>query len=542
MRTRRGAFTPAGDGSGRARGARHGVALARVLLLASAGLLATAGLLASAGGARAQDTACPRCTDVGEAPDALPGISDVPVAVLRPAMGGAVVGAGGLGLAIGEPWEGAERYRVHGSVAGAFHPLDWLAIGLRMQGRWEQVDRGEGAGGDVGMVGFPSLTLRATVEPAEGLGLALDASVWMLGAQAPSLEPASTSLRARAVGSYRFAIDEARVTLTASAGGLLDNSRGAAPRAITDRLSDEDRLSLGISDFSAVVVGVGGIVRIGIAEIFAEASYRALVGDGAPSAGASPLHVVAGARLRPLGELLEIGAYADVLASEADAALVAAGGPAAPIDPRFTLTLAIGVRLGWEGNAPHDEREGDLDGGGGTGEPIPSGSGRIDGRVSDEAGAPVEGARVEVVPAAEGAAPLATTTDVEGRWSIDGVPAGPARVIIRREGRDPIESTIEVRPGESAALASAFPAALPAGEIRGTIQGSDGRPLEGAEIRIRPTGQVLSTDADGAFEAEVPPGSYEVEVRAAGHRAQTRRVEVAERGVVLLNAQLHRAR
>jgi protocatechuate 3,4-dioxygenase beta subunit len=167
------------------------------------------------------------------------------------------------------------------------------------------------------------------------------------------------------------------------------------------------------------------------------------------------------------------------------------------------------------------------------------------GVVRDGAGAPVEGAMVEVhASAAEGEAePRTTTTDAEGRWRLEGVPVGPARVVVRREGADPVEVTVEVAAGaEPAEIATQLGAALPQGELRGTIQGSDGRPLAGASIRILPIGVERTTDADGAFEAEVPPGQYEVEVRAPGHRAQTRRVEVVEQGVVLLNAQLLRSR
>ncbi|WP_236606135.1 carboxypeptidase-like regulatory domain-containing protein [Sandaracinus amylolyticus] len=497
-----------------------------------------AALLAFVGSAAAQ----PRTTVVGDAPDALAGVYQVPVAVLRPELSGTLVGVGGLGLSIDEPWEDSTRYRLVGALAGSFSPVPWLGIGLQIQGRWDDVTHGTQSDG--GLLGFPMLTLRLAAEPIEGLGIGLDGAVWMYGSDAPSLAPESTSVRGRAVGSYRARLGEdMHLTVTAAVGGLLDNSRAATPRSVSDRLSDEDRLSLGVSDFHAVLAGVGGILRVGIVEALAELSWRILVGDGAPSVGGSPLHLVLGARVRAFEELLELGLYADVLASEVQPSFIASGGPAAPIDPRFTITLTAGLRFGvgpsaGDGGAGGGEEDGEQ---GGRDEGLRP-TGALTGRVVDESGAPVAGATIEVHPA-DGTAPLTTTSDADGRWTVEGVPAGSARVVVRRDGRDPFETTVEVVAGSAPIeVATRMTVTLPPGEIRGTIQGSDGRPLAGASIRIQPLGIELSTDADGAFEAAVPPGRYDVEVRAPGHRAQTRHVEVVERGVVLLNAQLLRQR
>lgn len=496
---------------------------------------------------------CVRCTEVGDAPDALPGLLDVPVATLRPTLGGAIVVSGALGGSWDEPWPGSTRVRALGAIAGAIHPIEWLAIAASVSGRWDEVDPGDGTGADSGGASLPSVTVRLTTEPAEGLGLALDASVWMFGSDAPSLEPASTSLRARAVGSYRVRLaPSASLTTSLAIGGLLDNSRGAAPQAFTDALSPADRLSLGVSDFSSVLAGLGASLRIGSVEVIAEVAYRALVGSGAPDPGASPLHLAAGARWRPLGELLELGAIADVLASGVDGRFVAAGAPAAPIDPRITVLLTIAVRLGWGADEPVAAEGGAGAGGagagGGAGAAAGEGvgashaGGRLEGQVVDEGGAPVAGARVEVFASDAPDRAREAITDERGVWSVEGLPPGPARVVVHREGREPVEVRVEVRDDAAVVVPLALGASLPQGEIRGTVQGADGRPLAGASVRILPADVDRTTDEDGGFEVEVPPGRYTVEVRAPGHRSQTREVVVEERGVVLLNAQLHRAR
>jgi hypothetical protein len=61
-----------------------------------------------------------------------------------------------------------------------------------------------------------------------------------------------------------------------------------------------------------------------------------------------------------------------------------------------------------------------------------------------------------------------------------------------------------------------------------------------ARVRIEPLGTEIQTDPAGNFQADVPPGKYEVVVEAPGHRAQHRHVDVAADGVVILNADLSR--
>lgn len=519
-------------GTGPARSPLRLVVTLVVVALVAAGL-------GPAASVRAQE--CPRCTTVGEAPDALPGLREVPVVELRPELSGAIAVSGAYGISVDEPWAATTRHRLQGGLAGALHVLPWLAFGVEITGRWDSVTRGNT---DTGMTGTPVLTARASMEPIAGLGLGLDVATWMYGGEAPSLEPGSTSLRARIVGSYRVRLaPTATLTIAATAGGLLDNSRAAAPRSVTDSLSDADRLSLGVSDFSGVLLGAGAALRIDALEVLAEMTYRVLVGEGAPSADGMPLHIVLGARGRPIGEILEIGAYADVSASAARPEYVAAGNPAVPIDPRFTLTVQATVRLGVGGEpvtAGEGDEGGEGDGGGGVG----AERGAISGRVVDDAGAGIAGASIEVTPAgaAEGSEPLRATSGADGAWTVEGVPVGPARVVVRAEGREAVEQTLEVGAGAIAQAPEArLGGTLPAGEIRGVVQAADGSPLA-AQIRIEPLGLELTCDADGAFEADVPPGTYQVTVRAPGHRAQTREVVVEQRGVVVLNAQLHRQR
>jgi hypothetical protein len=51
-------------------------------------------------------------------------------------------------------------------------------------------------------------------------------------------------------------------------------------------------------------------------------------------------------------------------------------------------------------------------------------------------------------------------------------------------------------------------------------------------------GGLDSTDAQGYFEIDLPPGSYTVRLRAFGYVSQNRRIAVEENGVTVLNVEL----
>jgi len=172
--------------------------------------------------------------------------------------------------------------------------------------------------------------------------------------------------------------------------------------------------------------------------------------------------------------------------------------------------------------------------------PVVATVGTAIGRVADADGSPVAGAAVEVVSDVDGSTRSATT-DQDGRWQIGEVPVGTAHYRITAELRDPVEGVITITPEGPVETATSMTRTLPQGEIRGVIQGSNGAPIA-ARIMIRPINRELTADAEGSFAVEVPPGEYDVEVSAPGHREQRRHVTVAERGVVVLNVQLRPGR
>jgi hypothetical protein len=498
------------------------------------GLLAAASWLAAPAPGRAQDS-CPRCT-VGDATDALPGHGSLAVPRLQRAVSASFQAAGSYGLNLDPAGPGSTHHRLGGSIAGAVHVVPWLAFGLRMLGRYDLVSTT--AGSDDGLFGYPSLSVRLSAEPVAGFTMGLDAQAMVFGAEAPSFELASTSVLLRALLAYSIDLGGSRFVVTFNGGYYIDNSRAAAPRGVTDNLSVQDRVSLGVSDSGAVVLGLGGLYAGDVIEVFGDVGYRLYVGDGL--IGQSPLRIGVGARFWAVPEVFFIGVGADIRATPQSTALIdPAATSNAPIEPGFSASLALGVRVGAEtppdaivtDDATDGEDEEEVE----ETPPAPT-VGSAVGRVTDADGSPVVGAAVEVTSDADGSTRTATS-DQDGRWQIGDLPIGSARYRITAEGRDPAEGTLTITPDAPVEASSQMTRSLPQGEIRGVIQGSNGAPIA-ARVVIRPLGRELTADAEGSFAVEVPPGEYDVEVSAPGHREQTRHVTVSERGVVVLNVQL----
>lgn len=146
------------------------------------------------------------------------------------------------------------------------------------------------------------------------------------------------------------------------------------------------------------------------------------------------------------------------------------------------------------------------------------------GRVIDEAGRPLAGVEVSLLPAEQAGWPeigreqvAQASSDAKGRFTLDMLPAARVDLEARARGYAPIlVRGLTIPPGEKAFdLGSVV---LPAGErVEGYVESPDGQPLEGVEIHVertdltaarltwaglppRETGTV--TGADGRFELD----------------------------------------
>jgi hypothetical protein len=158
----------------------------------------------------------------------------------------------------------------------------------------------------------------------------------------------------------------------------------------------------------------------------------------------------------------------------------------------------------------------------------------VRGRVVGAGGEGLPGARVRIT-SRSGTVDLVTGGD--GAFESGPLPPGPVTLAFSADGRRDAERAVELAVGRTQEIDQTLEPALPAGQIRGVISAMRGDALS-ATIRVEPPGIEVTTDAEGAFQVDVPPGSYTIVVSAPGYLTQRRRMGVEQNGVTVLNADL----
>jgi hypothetical protein len=463
----------------------------------------------------------------GESAGALPGIRRV--GVPEPLRAAAAVAAGaGYGYTESVLSDDDVHHRATGSLAVGLRALDWLAVAARLDGRYD-AHSGTPGGSDDGWIGDPSLAARAFAG-GERLRLGLEAVVRAPGADAPSVVPAALSGDLVLQGAWA----PRRFVLAANAGFRLDRSASSAPRA--DELSEADRLALGVSDSSAVLAGIGAGWRAAPRLlVLGEATWDILVGEDAPAALESPLRLGAGVRFSATRRM-DLFAMLDSNLGRRPA--LGAGEALAPVEPRVSALVGVTWR------APQDDP--------GYIEPPPPARERtrrvaappptatLRGRVRAPNGEGIPGVTARILAAGAGS-PVEVVTGADGRFEATGLPPGRATVTLSGPGFEELVQEVDLEAGRAGAIEPRLERDLPEGQVRGVVSSFDGAPLQ-ATVTVEPGGASATTDADGAFQLDVPPGSYSVVVSAPGWREQRRRVQVVRNGVVVINVDLRASR
>lgn len=144
------------------------------------------------------------------------------------------------------------------------------------------------------------------------------------------------------------------------------------------------------------------------------------------------------------------------------------------------------------------------------------GAGTLEGFVVDAKGQPAVGAEVT---ASGDAAPVHATTGEGGGFALE-VPAGTWVVSARRgEAVGRVPGPVSVAPGET--LRGLTVTLGGASGLEGTVSAMDGAPVREAVLVARPlggTGELgrSTSGGDGVFRMDLPPGEYDVDVRAPG--------------------------
>lgn len=456
-----------------------------------------------------------------------------------------------------------------GDVSAAYGLLPELTLGLSLDGYYDRHfgfpsggSSGCGATCDDGYVGNPHLYARfAKMMGKHAIGAQL--GVWVPGNKAPSVRFGATSVDALLLASLAVGPG----TLSVNAGFRLDNSIESVDDLT--RLSLQDRISLGVSNYNEVLAGAQLVVPVGHAGnawVGVEGSLEAFVGGEKKAAGATLREgslllragVTAGLHLGPQWAVvayLEGAKVPGVLASQAMAGAI----PIVPYEPLIGGGLALEARFG----GPH----------GGVAGPPPCWQtaegcqpdekplfGDVTGSVVDENGKPLVGVKVTVKGHTYGETQTDTTKS-DGTFHVANVKVGRRVTTPGKNGPTTDEKIDETSLDVSAELGDRKPGtatvdqpkagpnqvapitlapALPPGQLKGLVRTQAGKPIGGATITVEPGDKKTDSAADGTFAIDLVPGQYKVTVKAPGLEAQELDVTIDPNGVALKEFVLHR--
>ncbi|HET7540916.1 MAG TPA: carboxypeptidase-like regulatory domain-containing protein [Polyangiaceae bacterium] len=445
------------------------------------------------------------------ASDALPGIYRVGVARTAPA---AIAGTLGYGFTEPQSADDSAHHRLSLRAAAALPVVNWLSLGAVVDGRYDKHRDDSGAVIDTALQARAGGTLGRFQLGGAILGR-------LPGAESLSLMAKSTSVEGQAL----LATDLGPVRVASLAGYRFNH--GGAAGSDAAHLSSGDRLALGLSEFDAVLLGLGVSAWAGRNQLLAEVSADVLVGHDAPAFSQSPLRLAAGLRrgvTRGLGvELLAVGS----LSEKPDLSPTA---PLVPNEPRFSIFA--GVRYQFLPPTPPPTKP--------PPPPPPSqvlGS-RLEVTVSDDQGAPVPSPSVSLTVAGQR---RELECDPSGLCAIEDMKPGSVALRIEAPGFEPGERTLTVQPGTPAKLEVRLVAVPPPSQLRGVVRSLDGKVIT-PHVRVEPLGAEATIDDKGNFQLDLAPGGYDVVIEAEGYVTQRRHVQVEPKGVVILNAELVRAR
>lgn len=537
--------------------------------------------------------------DPGVGADALPGARRVAFAS---ALDPGIVAAGTLSYGYTDSVERvrAAHHRLLLEAAGSYGLTDAIAFGASLASHYD-AHVGGGSDGDSSLLLSSRLAARVRSELDPGVSLGGELAVLFPGADSVGRGLAAITPELRVLGSFTGLHPE--LVLGVQLGARIDRSGEGIEKP--ERLASADRIAIGASDSSAVLVGVGATYSASASlHVLGELGWDVLVGPRAPGPLESPIRITGGVRYA-LTRLLALDAFLTLSPSgRPDVELT---DPLVPIEPRVVLGAGLSARFAKLAARPSVLKGQVVDE---LGEPIagarvvatdaahartlhaitdrdgafsmtstegarlvlraqadhrvpgqlevvlagrafelgdwalPRGRGALVGRVLGPDGLPKAGVLIGAYTLPEGSAgaapPIAEmTTADDGTFALRDLPAGPLQLSAGAQGFRDAQANVIVPVQRELSTDLMLAAALPEGQIRGTVRGAGGQALS-ATIRIDPLGIVLSAERDGTFSIDVVPGRYELLVTAAGYEPQQRVVDVERDGVTVLPIDLVR--
>ncbi len=460
----------------------------------------------------------------GVGDDAMPGVMRIDKATPLPSGMGLALSSG-YGYTGADLEDGDTHHRGSGHLAFAYRVIPDLAVALRLDGRYDK-HRGDVGGSDDGWVGDPRLIARYRTTLSDALSAGVQFGFWAPSSEVPSID--FDALSVESLAALTYAPPGGAYDLSLNAGYRLD--RSAASVEEPERLSMADRLSLGLSDFNAVLVGLGASYHVGKGEILAEWGLDLLHGKGKPAFNQSPMRAGLGARF-PITDSITVFGQGEFRLSKVDAAEVMA--TLLPFEPKAQVLFGMNLRFG--GDKPLVEQKIIVKEDPKPLPPPPPPTAPLRGVVSS-GGNPVPNATL-VLKDKDGKSKT-VQTGADGSFLIDEVLLGGITVSVKADGFEDSEQTLTLSEG-SVDLALSLDAILPPGQLRGAVRSFRGKGLK-AELLIMPVNSTLETADDGSFELDLPPGDYDVTVTVKGYKEQTRQIHIDDGGVTIMNVDLRK--
>jgi carboxypeptidase family protein len=461
---------------------------------------------------------------LGTGLEGLPGYQHVPVAAVPP-RGLLLSGSAGYGFTESQLAAPGSHHRVHGRLAVGLTPLSWLGVSVATNLRHDR-HTGDEADQNTVLDSDVHAELGSPVARHFHFGVGVAANFARGDTLDSSLE--HPALEGHLLAAY---LPERAPFSVGVLAGFRHDRTGQALRERA-RYTPSDRLSLGLSEFDAVPLGMGFSYRLGATEFIAECSGDLLVGAQAPRLSESPLRVSFGAR-HELGDRLALRLVSDTSLSARSRSR--AESPLYPIEPRFQLALGMTYKL-WDGEpGPAPARLPPPVSTPPTPAPVAASSLQVN--VTSVDGFPLSDASVELV---WGDTHRDVPHDNLQSYRLGGIPAGVVTLRVSAARLKTHTELLRLDKGASVVVDVRLEAGRPSGQVRGLVRSFSGQGLR-ARVRIDPPGTELVTQADGTFLLDVAPGRYEIVIEAPGHARQQRTVDVARDGVLILNADLAKA-
>jgi uncharacterized membrane protein len=299
-----------------------------------------------------------------------------------------------------------------------------------------------------------------------------------------------------------------------------------------------------MSQFDAVLLGLGVSKRLSNTELLGEITLDYLIGSDAPSFSESPFRVSVGAR-HHLSSSLGLLGMLEVLPLGRAPSL--ADSPLVPVEPRFTiqagLIYSFGKKEAEQAPPPMEKVEEKKEEKKDVLKPVVKKivPGSLQVTVVDPTGHPISDAMVTIeFDGANGREKekLVVPLQQKNIYVLDEVLPGTARLRIEADLLRGQARAVTIVEGEALELDIQLSTEESIGaQLRGLVRAYSGAGLK-ASIHVEPGGHAAVCNDSGEFEINLPPGTYEVIISAEGYSEQRRKLSVGEEGVTVLNADL----